>query len=49
MERNGVTGRSVLPPGQYMASLARKQTAATAFFRDDPWSTIRDPPILACR
>ena len=29
-----VTGRSVLPPDQYVASLARKRMAATAFFRD---------------
>ena len=31
----GVTGHSVLPPEQYVASLARKRMAATAFFRDE--------------
>ena len=28
------TGREVLPPDQYVASLARKRIAATALFRD---------------
>jgi ADP-ribose pyrophosphatase YjhB (NUDIX family) len=29
-----VSGRSVLPPDQYVASLARKRMAASALFRD---------------
>jgi 8-oxo-dGTP diphosphatase len=29
------SGHEVLPPDQYVASLARKRMAATAFFRDD--------------
>ena len=28
----GMSGRSVLPPEQYVASLARKRMAASAFF-----------------
>lgn len=31
---SGVTGRPLLPPDQYVASLARKRMAASAFFRD---------------
>jgi 8-oxo-dGTP diphosphatase len=39
-----VTGCSVLPPDQYVASLARKRMAATAFFRDDQgWVLLVNP------
>jgi 8-oxo-dGTP diphosphatase len=31
---NVSTGRTILPPDQYVASLARKRMASTAFFRD---------------
>lgn len=34
LEFPDVARRSVLPPDQYVASLARKRIAATAFFRD---------------
>jgi ADP-ribose pyrophosphatase YjhB (NUDIX family) len=41
----GVTGRSVLPPDQYAASLARKRMAATAFFRDDQGRVLLVNPV----
>jgi len=41
----GVTGRSVLPPEQYVASLARKRMAATAFFRDGPGRVLLVNPV----
>src|ERR1700678_3267330 len=41
----GVTGRSVLPPDQYVASLARKRMAATAFFRDDQGRVLLVNPV----
>lgn len=41
----GVTGRSVLPPDQYVASLARKRMAATAFFRDDEGRVLLVNPV----
>jgi NUDIX domain len=41
----GVTGRSVLPPEQYVASLARKRMAATAFFRDDQGRVLLVNPV----
>jgi 8-oxo-dGTP diphosphatase len=40
-----VTGRSVLPPDQYVASLARKRMAATAFFRDDQGRVLLVNPV----
>jgi 8-oxo-dGTP pyrophosphatase MutT (NUDIX family) len=40
-----VTGRSVLPPDQYVASLARKRMAATAFFRDDRGRVLLVNPV----
>ena len=42
---SGVTGRSVLPPDQYVASLARKRMAATAFFRDDEGRVLLVNPV----
>jgi 8-oxo-dGTP diphosphatase len=41
----GVTGRSVLPPDQYVASLARKRMAATAFFRDEQGRVLLVNPV----
>ena len=41
----GVTGRAVLPPDQYVASLARKRMAATAFFRDDQGRVLLVNPV----
>jgi 8-oxo-dGTP diphosphatase len=41
----GVTGRSVLPPDQYVASLARKRMAATAFFRDGAGRVLLVNPV----
>jgi 8-oxo-dGTP diphosphatase len=41
----GVTGRPVLPPDQYVASLARKRMAATAFFRDDQGRVLLVNPV----
>jgi NUDIX domain len=41
----GVTGRSVLPPDQYVASLARKRMAATAFFRDGEGRVLLVNPV----
>jgi len=35
----------VLPPGQYVASLARKRMAATAFFRDDQGRVLLVNPV----
>jgi 8-oxo-dGTP diphosphatase len=40
-----VTGRSVLPPDQYAASLPRKRMAATAFFRDDAGLVLLVNPV----
>jgi len=42
---DGVTGRSVLPPDQYVASLPRKRMAATAFFRDDQGRVLLVNPV----
>jgi 8-oxo-dGTP diphosphatase len=41
----GVTERLVLPPDQYVASLARKRMAATAFFRDDQGRVLVVNPV----
>jgi hypothetical protein len=41
----GVTGRSVLPPDQYVASLARKRMAATAFLRDGEGRVLLVNPV----
>jgi len=41
----GVTGRPVLPADQYVASLARKRMAATAFFRDDQGRVLLVNPV----
>jgi hypothetical protein len=35
----------VLPPDQYVASLARKRMAATAFFRDDQGRVLLVDPV----
>jgi 8-oxo-dGTP pyrophosphatase MutT (NUDIX family) len=35
----------VLPPDQYVASLARKRMAATAFFRDDQGRVLLVNPV----
>jgi 8-oxo-dGTP diphosphatase len=40
-----MTGRSVLPPDQYVASLARKRMAATAFFRDGEGRVLLVNPV----
>jgi hypothetical protein len=42
----GVTGRSVVPPDQSEASLARKRVAATAFFRDEAGRVLLVNPGL---
>ena len=39
------TGRKVLPPDQYVASLARKRMAATAFFRDEEGRVLIVNPV----
>src|ERR1700761_5882932 len=39
------TGRPVLPPDQYVASLARKRMAATAFFRDGQGRVLLVNPV----
>jgi hypothetical protein len=41
----GVTERPVLPPDQYVASLARKRMAATAFFRDEQGRVLVVNPV----
>lgn len=41
----GVTERLVLPPDQYVASLARKRMAATALFRDDQGRVLVVNPV----
>jgi 8-oxo-dGTP diphosphatase len=41
----GVTGHPVLPPDQYVASLARKRMAATAFFRDEQGRVLLVNPV----
>lgn len=40
-----VTGHPVLPPDQYVASLARKRMAATAFFRDGAGRVLLVDPV----
>jgi 8-oxo-dGTP diphosphatase len=40
-----VTRRPVLPPDQYVASLARKRMAATAFFRDSRGRVLLVNPV----
>jgi hypothetical protein len=35
----------VLPPDQYVSSLARKRMAATAFFRDDEGRVLLVNPV----
>jgi len=40
-----VTGHSALPPDQYVASLARKRMAATAFFRDGVGRVLLVDPL----
>src|ERR1700685_2203694 len=40
-----VTRRTVLPPDQYVASLARKRMAATAFFRDEEGRVLVVNPV----
>ena len=40
-----MTERSVLPPDQYVASLARKRMAATAFFRDENGRVLLVDPV----
>jgi 8-oxo-dGTP diphosphatase len=42
---SGVTGHSVLPPDQYVASLARKRMAASAFFRDSEGRVLLVNPV----
>src|ERR1700734_2968039 len=42
---SGVIGRSVLSPDQYVASLARKRMAATAFLRDDEGRVLLVNPV----
>lgn len=39
------TGLKVLPPDQYVASLARKRMAATAFFRDEDGRVLVVDPV----
>ena len=39
------TGHEVLPPDQWVASLARKRMAATAFFRDDAGRVLIVNPV----
>jgi ADP-ribose pyrophosphatase YjhB (NUDIX family) len=39
------TGLKVLPPDQYVASLARKRMAATAFFRDEEGRVLVVDPV----
>src|SRR5580693_8348415 len=41
----GVTGCSGLPPDQYVASLARKRMAASAFFRDSEGRVLLVNPV----
>lgn len=41
----GVTERPVLPPDQYVASLARKRMGATAFFRDEEGRVLLVNPV----
>ena len=43
--RSVSTGHEVLPPDQYVASLARKRMAATAFFRDDAGRVLIVNPV----
>jgi hypothetical protein len=38
-------GHEVLPPDQYVASLARKRMAATAFFRDEEGRVLVVNPV----
>src|SRR5215469_15243662 len=40
-----VTGRGVLPPDQYVASLARKRMAAGALFRDGAGGVLLVDPV----
>jgi 8-oxo-dGTP diphosphatase len=40
-----MTGRPMLPPDQYVASLARKRMAATAFFRDGEGRVLLVNPV----
>jgi 8-oxo-dGTP diphosphatase len=40
-----MTGRHVLPPDRYVASLARKRMAATAFFRDGQGRVLLVNPV----
>jgi 8-oxo-dGTP diphosphatase len=42
---NVSTGHEVLPPDQYVASLARKRMAATAFFRDEEGRVLVVNPV----
>jgi 8-oxo-dGTP diphosphatase len=41
----GVTERPMLPPDQYVASLARKRIGATAFFRDEEGRVLIVNPV----
>jgi 8-oxo-dGTP diphosphatase len=41
----GVSGRMVLPPDQYVASLARKRMAAGALFRDEAGGVLLVNPV----
>src|SRR4051794_41925998 len=41
----GVSGRMVLPPDQYVASLARKRMAAGALFRDEAGGGLLVNPV----
>jgi 8-oxo-dGTP diphosphatase len=41
----GVSGRVVLPPDQYVASLARKRMAAGALFRDEAGGVLLVNPV----
>src|SRR5712691_4339583 len=41
----GVSGRVVLPPDQYVASLARKRMAAGALFCDEPGGILLVNPV----
>jgi hypothetical protein len=40
-----MTGRPMLPPDKYVASLARKRMAATAFFRDGEGRVLLVDPV----